>query len=97
LALRLTLTHEFADFEVEEDWLDRSKWFDIKLLVDAGQSGIDYYSKLMLNCTFLDAMKKVLMALGIPSVHWVTLGRVLGQKILELLDKEAQEICCLGN
>jgi hypothetical protein len=55
------------------------------------------YSKSMTNCTFSDAMKKVLRALGIPSAHWVHLGRVLGPKILELLDTESEEIRRLGN
>jgi hypothetical protein len=95
LALRFTLTHEFQDFSVD-DWLDNKKWFDIKLLVDAGRSGVDY-CKSMTNSTFSDAVKKVLRALGIPSAHWVHLGRVMGPKILELLDEEADEIRRLGN
>jgi hypothetical protein len=51
----------------------------------------------MSNGTFSDATKKVLMALGILSVHWVHLGSVFGPNLLKLLDEEAQEICCLGN
>lgn len=93
MALWFTLTHKFADFEVENDWLKTSKWFDVKLLVDSVLSDVDY-CKLMINCTFLDVMKKVLRAFGWRSLsvhHWVHLGiRVLGPKRLELYWRRSQ-------
>jgi hypothetical protein len=95
LAFRFFLTHEFDKFTVD-DWCDNRKWFDIKLLVDASRSDADY-TKCMDNATYASAIKRVLGELGIPSCHWVHLGRTIGPKILELLEEEAEAIRVLGN
>jgi hypothetical protein len=95
LAMRFHMTREFEDFDVE-DWLDNSKWFDVKLLVDATKSGTDF-CKAMSNDVYSKAIKSVLGELGIASNHWVHLGRVTGPKILEMLEVEAEDIRILGN
>ena len=72
LALRFELSNEFKDGFVLEDWLDNSKWFDVKLLVDVW--GTDT-TKAMKNDTYANAIKEVLTFLKIVSNHWVHLGR----------------------
>jgi hypothetical protein len=95
LGVRFHLTREFEDFTVD-DWLDNSKWFDVKLLVDATKSGTDLCNA-MSNDVYSKAIKRVLGELGIASNHWVHLGRVTGPKILEMLEVEAEDIRILGN
>ena len=51
----------------------------------------------MANTTYAEAVKKVLGELAIASSHWAHLGRVLGAKILELLETESEAIRQLGN
>ena len=93
--MRFELTHEFDNFTVE-DWLDNAAWFDIKLLVDAGRGDTDR-TEPMSNDTYSKAMKDLLAKLGIPSNHWVHLGRVVGPRILEMLEVESEDIRKLGN
>jgi len=95
LAMRFLMTKEFEDFDFN-DFLDNSKWFDIKLLTDATRSDHDH-NKPMANDTYAKGVKSVLGKLGISSRHWVHLGRTLGPKLLELLEVEAEEIRLLGN
>lgn len=95
LAMRFSITHEFDDMTME-DWAENSRWFDVKLLVEARARGTDN-TKEMSNDTYGKAMKQVLQHLLIPSNHWVHLGRVMGPKILEFLEAEAEEIRQLGN
>jgi hypothetical protein len=95
LAMRFANTKEFDSFTVG-DWLENKKWFDIKLLVDATRSDADH-CKPMANNTYADAVKSTLRGLSIPSNHWVHIGRVLGPKILELLEEESDDIRRLGN
>ena len=64
-------TKEFKDFNLE-DWKTNSKWFNIKLLVDASHP--DGNNKvLMKNNTYMKAIKQVLGSLGIKSSHWLHL------------------------
>ena len=95
LALRFEITQEFDHFQAQ-DWIDNSKWFDIKLLVDATRSNTNFTLPLK-NDTYSKAMKAVLEHLKIPSSHWVHLGRVVGPKILEMQEEDAEEIRRLGN
>jgi hypothetical protein len=95
LAMRFHLTREFEEFTVS-DWIDNSKWFDVKLLVDATRSDSNL-SESMTDQVYAKAVKSVLGELGIASSHWVHLGRVTGPKILEMLEHEADEIRTLGN
>jgi hypothetical protein len=62
----------------------------VKLLVDTGQSGMDY-------CKSIGCDEEGIEGVGVPSAYWAHLGRVLGPKILELLEEEADVICPLGN
>jgi hypothetical protein len=95
LGMRFWMTKEFEDFNYH-DFLNNSKWFDIKLLTDATRSDHDHH-KAMANDTYAKAIKDVLGKLGLASSHWVHLGRTLGPKLLELLELEAEEIRRLGN
>jgi hypothetical protein len=93
LSMRFNVTHEFEDFHLC-DWLDNSKWFDVKLLVDP--SGGEF-SREMSNDLYAKAIKQVLLSMGIAALHLVHLGRNLGPKLLEMLEEESDAIRQLGN
>lgn len=95
LAYRFVITREFEAMQLE-DWMDNSKWFDQKLLVESFRPDGDF-TVCMSNDTYSKAIKQVLQKLSIASNHWVHLGRTLGPKILEFLEVEAEEIRRLGN
>jgi hypothetical protein len=90
---RFSVTREFEDFSLE-DWLDNSKWFDIKLLVDLTGAS---FKKSMNNRSYADAIKAVLIFLGSVALHLLLLGRNLGAKILEMLEEENSAIQPMGN
>ena len=93
LTMRFQITKEFSDSNF--NWLDNSAWFDVKLLVDV-QRGKDF-TKPMTTNTYAKAMAQVLKSLGIIKTHLSHIGRVLGTKILEMLEVESEEIRRLGN
>ena len=93
LMFRFSVTREFESFALE-DWLENSKWFDIKLLVDL--QGFDN-TKSLKNRSYAEAVKMVLDFLGIPASKLVHLGRNLGAKLLEMLEEEIRLIESLGN
>ena len=93
LMYRFAVTREFESFTLE-DWLDNSKWFDIKLLIDI--QGTQNMNE-MKNRSFLDAIKMVLLFLGIAALKLVHLGRNLGAKLLEMLEVESRAIQTMGN
>ena len=95
LANRFANTKEFKDFNLE-DWKTNSKWFDIKLLVDASRPDGDKKVS-MKNNTYAKAIKHVLGSLGIKSSHWLHLGQVIGPKMLEMQEMKPDEIRQLGN
>jgi hypothetical protein len=76
------------------DWLQNESWFDIKLLVDT--FGSDTRKGLSAD-GYSNAIKKVLLELGIPPIKLKHLGRNLGARILEMLEEEQQWIQSLGN
>jgi hypothetical protein len=90
---RFSVTREFEDFSLE-DWLDNIKWFDIKLLVDL--TGVSF-KKSMNNRSCADAIKAVLIFLGIAALHLLHLGRNLGAKILDMLEEENSAIQTMRN
>jgi hypothetical protein len=90
---RFSVTREFEEFTLE-DWLDNSKWFSIKLLVDL--NGGDF-TKSLNNRSYADAIKMILLFLGIAAMHLLHLGRNLGAKILEMLEEENSAIQTMGN
>lgn len=92
LMLRFSLSGEFRDKEF--NWLDNSKWFNVKLLVDP-TSG-DFQTPVT-NKSYAQAIKEVFKSLGIPQGHLIHIGRVLGTKMLEMMEEESREIQRLGN
>jgi hypothetical protein len=95
LGMRFAMTSEFDEFTLD-DWLDNKKWFDIKLLVDTSRHDVDL-KKSMSSDSYASAIKKVLQELGLPLFHLIHIGRVVGPKILEMLEAERDEIRTLGN
>jgi hypothetical protein len=93
LLMRFNMIHKFEDFLLL-DWLDNSRWFDVKLLVDPSGGQFD---KPMSNDLYADAIKQVLLQLGIVVFHLVHLGRNLRPKLLEMLEEKSDAICQLGN
>jgi hypothetical protein len=93
LMYRFSVTREFEDFTLE-DWMENSKWFDIKLLIDL-QGGDN--EKPLKNRSYADAIKSILVFLGIAATKLAHLGRNLGAKILEMLEEENKEIQTMGN
>jgi hypothetical protein len=97
LALRFHITKECVEDNFPlSNWLDNSKWFDVKLLVDAYQPTRDR-SKQIRNNSYSTAIRDVLKELRLPSTHFVHLGRKLGSKELEMFQAEASQIDMLGN
>jgi hypothetical protein len=93
LMYRFSVTREFEDFTLE-DWMDNSKWFDIKLLVDL--NGGEFKTS-MNNRSYADAIKDILVFLGIAATKLLHLGRNLGAKLLEMLEEENSAIQTMGN
>jgi hypothetical protein len=93
LMLRFNITREFSDPDF--DWLNNEAWFRIKLLVDPFRAGD--FNQPMKSGTYARAVKKVFTTLGLVSSHLVHIGRVMGSKILEVLEIEGEEIRRLGN
>ena len=94
LMYRFFVTNEFSDFTAA-DWLDNSKWFDVKLLVDVNPSAS--YSHVMKNDSYGDHIKRIMTLLRIVSNVILYLGRKLGTKIMEFFEAEDSEIKKLGN
>ena len=93
LMLCFHVTREFADFTAD-DWMDNSKWFDIKLL--ANVAGVDMML-LLWNDGYGKHIKAILTHLGIAADDLYHLGRKLGAKILDLLEEETEEVQKMGN
>jgi hypothetical protein len=91
---RFNTTREFEEYTIE-DWSDNSKWFDVKLLVDI--QGTNNKEKSMKNRSYAEAIKSILLQLGIAALHLVHLGRNIGAKLLEMLEEESRAIQQLGN
>jgi hypothetical protein len=91
---RFHMTGEMELLSLEE-WLDNSKWFEIKLLVDATASVPD--TNIMSNHSFAKKLGEVLVKLHLSSEKILHLGRKLGPKILELLNENSEEIRRMGN
>ena len=92
---RFESTGEFSDPDF--DWGENSRWFDIKLLVDTSSKEENSYFLPMKSNSYSKAMKDVLQYLGVTAGHLVHLGRVLGSKLLEMLEVESEAIRQLGN
>jgi hypothetical protein len=90
---RFSVTREFEDFTLE-DWLDNSKWFDIKRLVDLTGAS---FRKSLNNRSYANAIKAVLLFLRIAALHLLHIGRNLGAKVLEMLEEENLVIQTMGN
>ena len=92
LQYRFHCTGEFRTMPVE-DWLDNSKWFDIKLLVDINGSDT---TKEMKNDSYARHIRRILKLLQIICDKLLHLGRNLGSKILDLLEEEMEAIRRMG-
>lgn len=97
LGYRFFYTREFdlENFPLE-NWLDNKKWFFMKLLVDGTRTDSDF-TKPMNPASYSNPVKVVLGHLGIPSNHWLHLGRQIGPKLLEFLEELNEDIRMLGN
>ncbi|MGL5936676.1 MAG: hypothetical protein ACRCZI_13765, partial [Cetobacterium sp.] len=89
---RLFCTGEFEDFTLE-DWLDNSKWFDVKALADISSTD---FSKEMKNDSYEKHIKSVLKRLKLNMSKILHLGRNIGSRILEFLEAEKTEINQMG-
>jgi Centromere DNA-binding protein complex CBF3 subunit, domain 2 len=89
---RFDCTNEFVDF-TPEDWVQRNKWFDVKVLVDV-QSG--NYKKELSKDTYGTHIGAILARLKICCNKLCHLGRNLGARILEMLEEESEEIRRMG-
>lgn len=92
LMMRFFLTSEFTDFTVD-DWLDNSKWFDVKLLVDTNSND---YTREMKYDSYGSHLKKILVLLSLAIGKLLHLGRNIGSKILDLLEEESEAIRRMG-
>jgi hypothetical protein len=74
LQYRFYVTREMES--LLDDWLDNSKWFDIKLLVDASASFPD--NNIMSNHSYAKKLGQALFKLQLSSEKLLHLGRKLG-------------------
>ena len=89
---RFDCTNEFTDFTAE-DWIQRDKWFDVKVLVDVQSTD---FKKELSKDTYGDRIASVLSRLKISCRFLCHLGRKLGARILELLEEESSGIQRMG-
>lgn len=85
---RFQVTHEFSTLSVD-DWLDNSKWFDIKFLVDSDSNDT---RKEMGSDSYGRHISQVLQRLGLPTNKLLHLGRNIGARILNLLEEQDEAI-----
>jgi Centromere DNA-binding protein complex CBF3 subunit, domain 2 len=90
---RFFCTNEFADMSVE-DWLDNSKWFDVKVLADISCN--DFTKEMKNKDSYERHIKSVLSRLNLNMNKILHLGRNIGSRILELLEAEKSEINQMG-
>ena len=76
-----------------DEWLDNSKWFDIKFLVDV--NGGDNTQE-MSSDTYSAHVKRNLQRLNLPTNKLCHLGRNVGSKYLDLMEVDAEEIRRMG-
>ena len=92
LQYRIDCTGEFEDMSLDE-WLDNSKWFDIKFLVDV--NGGDNTQE-MSSDTYSAHVKRNLQRLNLPTNKLCHLGCNVGSKYLDLMEVDAEEIRRMG-
>ena len=95
MALYLYFRFKYSqEFSTPPDFTDNQSWYDVKLYTDGSlqrqKSGIAAKG-------YGDAMAEVAASLNISSMHTTHLGRVLGPKVLEMLEFDQDEIRILGN
>ncbi|KAG7338733.1 centromere DNA-binding like protein [Nitzschia inconspicua] len=98
-ALAFYLLYRFSqtgEFESIDDFAKNDSWFDTKLLVDLQQRTNDL-NRVISDKTYSDAVKKICKQLGIPTQHYVHLGRVLGSVLAEADGDDNELIRILGN
>jgi Centromere DNA-binding protein complex CBF3 subunit, domain 2 len=91
LYIRIKMSREFGP---HTDFTLNQTWFKVKLYTD-GTIG-----KVMTGISpkgYGDAMSVVSKMLGLSSTHTTHLGRVLGPKVLEMMEFDSEEIRTLGN
>jgi hypothetical protein len=93
------------------DFSSNKAWFDVKLMVEQGihcqiYSLFQLYSlckgskvptKAVSDKTYARVIKSVCAELGIPTKHFLHIGRAVGLVTGEMLEAEAQELKNLGN
>jgi Centromere DNA-binding protein complex CBF3 subunit, domain 2 len=89
---RIYCTREFHHYKAE-DWMDNQKWFRIKFLVDVQAAD---FTKEIKNDSYGRAIKETLKGLNIACNKLLHLGRVVGSRILEMLEEESEEIRRMG-
>ena len=92
LTYRFHVTREFVNFTAE-DWLQNSKWFDIKFLVDVAS---DELTKELKNDSYGKHIRRILNKLQIVCDKLLHLGRNLGSKMLDMFEEEMEEIRRMG-
>lgn len=82
------------EFNPPPDFTENETWYNVKLYTDATRAK----SKTGIAAKgYGTAMSVVAHSLGIDSKHTTHLGRVLGPKVLEMLEFDQDEIRILGN
>lgn len=89
---RFDCTNEFSEYTVA-DWIQRDKWFDVKVLVDVQSTN---FTKELSKDTYGDHIGRILSRLKISCNKLCHLGRNIGARILEMLEEESEEIRRMG-
>jgi Centromere DNA-binding protein complex CBF3 subunit, domain 2 len=91
LYFRFKLSQEFCN---PPDFTVNQSWYDVKLYTDGS---IKRQKSGIASKGYGDAMAAVAAGLNISCMHTTHLGRVLGPKVLEMLEFDQDEIRILGN
>ena len=98
---RFAMTKEFEGTNCP-DFTNNSSWYDIKLLISYGtnngeMSPAEGRKKKIAKDTYGKFIKRILKKLGISSNHYLHLGRVMGAAVLQLMERDEEEVRILGN
>ena len=86
--------YETREMDHDIDWFKNDSWFDIKFITEYRTKDKKVTIK---NASYGTAIKGACKALGIPSAHFVHIGRVLGSCEAKINEDSSEDLRFLGN
>lgn len=85
--------HEMREIDHDINWFEKDSWCDIKFITEYCTQD---KTQAIKNGTYATAIKGVCKSLGIPSSHFVHIGRVLGSCEAEINEDSSEDLRFLG-